>query len=76
MGRWLPGESISRIHGRPRTIDGVTVFPMFHPAAALRSPGLRPAMVADFAALAIFLATGPATVHEAVKPADQMTLFG
>ena len=76
MGRWLPGESISRIHGKPRTIDGVTVFPMLHPAAALRSPGLRPAMVADFASLAIFLATGPAVTAEEPKPVDQMTLFG
>jgi DNA polymerase len=75
MGKWLPGESISRIHGKPRVVDGVTVFPMFHPAAALRSPSLRPAMVADFAALAIFLATGPSPEPEAAKPADQMTLF-
>ena len=76
MGKWLPGESISRIHGKPRVVDGVTVFPMFHPAAALRSPSLRPAMVADFTSLAIFLATGPAVAPEAPKPADQMTLFG
>ncbi len=76
MGKWLPGESISRIHGKPRVVDGVTIFPMLHPAAALRSPSLRPAMVADFAALAIFLATGPTMAVEAPKPADQMTLFG
>lgn len=76
MGKWLPGESISRIHGRPRVVGGVTVFPMFHPAAALRSPSLRPAMVADFAALAILLATGPAIAAETPRPADQMTLFG
>lgn len=76
MGKWLPGESISRIHGKPRVVDGVTVFPMLHPAAALRSASLRPAMVADFAALAIFLATAPTIAVEPPKPADQMTLFG
>lgn len=76
MGKWLPGESISRVHGKPRLVDGVTVFPMFHPAAALRSPSLRPALVADFAALAIFIATAPAVAPEPPKPADQMTLFG
>lgn len=76
MGKWLPGESITRIHGRPRVVGGITVFPMFHPAAALRSPSLRPQMVADFAALAIFLATAPTLAPEAPKPADQMTLFG
>ena len=76
MGTFLPGESISRVHGKPRSVGGVTVFPMFHPAAALRSPSLRPALVADFAALAIFLATAPAVPVEPPKPADQMTLFG
>jgi len=83
MGKWLPGESITRIHGRPRVVagpagsdNGVTVFPMFHPAAALRSPALRPAMIADFAALALYLATAPILPTEAPRPADQMTLFG
>jgi uracil-DNA glycosylase len=76
MGKWLPGESISRIHGKPRVVDGLTVFPMFHPAAALRSPALRPQMVADFAALAIFLATAPELAAAAPRPAEQMTLLG
>ncbi len=76
MGKWLPGESIMRIHGKPRPVDGLTIFPMLHPAAALRSPSLRPAMVADFAALAILLATAPVPAVEPPKPADQMTLFG
>jgi DNA polymerase len=76
MGKFLPGESISRIHGKPRVVSGLTIFPMFHPAAALRSASLRPALVADFASLAIFLATAPAAEPEPVRPADQMTLFG
>ncbi len=75
MGKFLPGESISRIHGKPRTVGGLTVFPMFHPAAALRSPSLRPALTADFAALALYLATAPMAEPQAAKPADQMTLF-
>lgn len=76
MGKWLAGESIMRIHGKPRVVNGLTIFPMLHPAAALRSPSLRPAMVADFAALAILLATAPAPVAEPPRPPDQMTLFG
>jgi len=76
MGKFLPGGSISRVHGRPRVVDGHTVFPMFHPAAALRQPTLRPALVADFAALAILLATAPAVEPAPPKPAAQMTLFG
>lgn len=76
MGKFFPGESITRIHGKPRVAGGVTVFPMFHPAAALRQPSLRPSLVADFTALAIFLATAPAAPPEPARPADQMTLFG
>ena len=77
MYKFFPAESISRIHGRPRTFEGLTVFPIYHPAAALHQPALRSALVADFAALALLLATQqPAkTVEPERRPADQMTLF-
>ena len=76
MGKFFPGESISRIHGRPRkTADGLVVFPVYHPAAALHQPALRQALHADFAALALFLATTPAAKPEE-KPVEQITLFG
>src|SRR6266542_134961 len=40
MGKFFPGESISRIHGKPRKSSGLTVFPVYHPAAALHQPAL------------------------------------
>lgn len=49
MARWFPGERISDIHGRERTVDGLTVIPMYHPAAALRNGSLRSVMLQDFA---------------------------
>jgi uracil-DNA glycosylase family 4 len=78
MGRFLPGESISRIHGRPRKVEGLTVFPVYHPAAALHQPALRGALAGDFAALALLLATEPVAKEQVgeKKTADQMTLFG
>lgn len=78
MYKFLPAESISRVHGKPRVVDGQTVFPMFHPAAALRQPGLKGTLIADFAALALFVATAPSIAQpdKARRPADQMTLFG
>lgn len=78
MYKFFPAESISRIHGRPRTHEGLTVFPIYHPAAALHQPALRSALVADFAALALLLATQRPAAKPAeadVRPADQMTLF-
>src|SRR6266508_6543890 len=60
MYKFFASESISRIHGKDRrTPDGLTVFPRDHPAAALHQPALRSALVADFAALALFLAAEP-----------------
>ena len=78
MAKFLPGESISRVHGKPRRHDGLLLFPMYHPAAALHQPALRTALVADFASLALLLATEPpAEARPAEKiAADQMTLFG
>ncbi len=39
---------ISRIHGQPKRADGRIYYPIFHPAAVLRNPNLRPAMEEDF----------------------------
>ncbi len=49
MARYFPDARISRIHGKPR-FGGSPVtawYPLFHPAAALRNPGLRRDMEAD-----------------------------
>lgn len=79
MSRFLPGESISRIHGKARRANGHILFPVYHPAAALHQPSLRAELAADFRSLAAFLAESaqPPTPEAAEKePADQMTLFG
>lgn len=72
MSRWFPGESISRIHGSPKIVDGTTIVPMFHPAAALHQERYRALIEADFAQLPAILAnaTGPAT---AVQPPETET---
>lgn len=57
MNRFIPGAVISRIHGVPREIDGRTVVPMFHPAAALHQERYRSMIVADFERLPQILAT-------------------
>ncbi|MEK7215266.1 MAG: uracil-DNA glycosylase [Chloroflexota bacterium] len=48
MARWFPGHSISRIHGRPEEREGLTVVPMFHPAAALHQQALKATIIEDF----------------------------
>lgn len=56
MSRWFPSASISRIHGQPRAFDGVTVVPMFHPAAALHQERYRALIEEDFRRLPDVLA--------------------
>ena len=50
-----PTLSISREHGVPRVIDGITYVPLYHPAAALHRQDLGPVLVDDMRRLAPFL---------------------
>jgi uracil-DNA glycosylase len=84
MGLFFPGESISRIHGQARQVEGLTVVPMFHPAAALHQERFRSLIEEDFKKLPAVLqgvesagkardAEAPAKAAE--DPAEQMRLF-
>jgi DNA polymerase len=83
LGRFLPGQPISRIHGVPRRVGSVTVFPMYHPAAALHQPALRNTLLEDMAKLPGILeqlereqpAPGPAAPEPPPEPPRQLTLF-
>ncbi len=56
LGHFFTTLSISEAHGRPhRLTDRVTVFPIYHPAAALHNGNLRQALFDDFKALKNFL---------------------
>ena len=59
LGRFFPGESVTRARGQLRQKNGLRIFPVMHPAAALRRPELRTTMVQDFRAIADALALGP-----------------
>lgn len=88
MGLFLPGAKITQVHGQPRWKDDRAVLPLFHPAAVLRNPDLRPTMAADFKKIPElvaeyarrFKAEGgePGSSGPADKPTDtpkQMNLF-
>jgi uracil-DNA glycosylase len=84
---------ITRVHGTPQVheLGGRTVFllPLFHPAAALRTPAMKETLRGDFALLPELLASpGPVAapdeeeIAEAPVPGppqpadDQLDLFG
>jgi DNA polymerase len=75
---FLPGERISRIHGRPRRLGARTYLPMLHPAAALHQPSWRRDLDRDFVALGETLARASAPAPPESVPDDpgaQPTLF-
>lgn len=77
MAEFLPGEPISRVHGQPRRVGEHIVFPMYHPAAALRTPSLRQTLLDDFRKLAEFLEKTPADLPvQEQPPSKQLPLFG
>lgn len=51
MARYFPGQTITRVHGQHKEMDGRIHVPMFHPAAALRNPQWMTALQEDFARL-------------------------
>ena len=79
MARWFPGQSISRIHGKVREIDGRMVAPMYHPAAALHQQSLRETIIHDFEGLPEIIERSrarrarAAAAAEAFAPATQST---
>lgn len=47
LSRFLPNESISKVHGRSRQMGNLVCLPMYHPAAALHQGNLRSTIEAD-----------------------------
>ncbi len=81
MARYLPNAKISTAHGRATHVNGRLVVAMYHPAAALHQPALKPTIAEDFARLPELIARAvpaqddqdkPPTEN---KPPKQLSLF-
>ncbi len=52
MGKFLPGVTITRVHGKPEVVSwngrDITIVPMYHPAAALRNGSIKEQLAKDF----------------------------
>ncbi len=51
LENFFPGAKISRAKGVAREWNGRTVYPVYHPAAALHNPGLKERLFEDFSRL-------------------------
>jgi DNA polymerase len=82
MTRFFPGESIGRVRGKVREKDGRFIYPVMHPAAALRRREFRATIIEDFKAIPDVLAglgqaapTGAAADRQEAPPPEQLNLF-
>jgi uracil-DNA glycosylase len=77
MGRFMPGARISQAHGTTRQADpatgapDATVFAMYHPAAALRTPSLERESYEDVAHIPGVLVAARAGRAQRRKPAPE-----
>ena len=76
MGRYFPGQAISRIHGQPKKLGDVLVVPMYHPAAALHQGSLRRTIELDFQKLPGLLADALAVEPEPVERQPEPVIHG
>jgi uracil-DNA glycosylase family 4 len=76
-------DGISTVHGRPQPAEfggaGVTLYPVFHPAAALYTRAMLGTLQEDFARIPGLIAAAtrpsPPRTARAGPPAEQMGLF-
>jgi len=74
LERYFPNESISKIHGKPRKVEGVICYPMYHPAAALHQGSLRRTIELDMLKIPQILAQGKELLQDEVE-SQQLSLF-
>jgi DNA polymerase len=76
MARYFPNAKISQIHGKPKKMDGVIYYPMYHPAAALHQPSLRRTVQEDMKRIPQLLAEiDRLAEEEPPEQAEQLSLF-
>jgi len=74
LARYFPDESISKVHGKARKVEGIICYPMYHPAAALHQGRLRQIIEADMLHIPQVLAQGE-RIAEAAVESQQLSLF-
>ena len=61
--KFFPDEPIGKLRGTPARWRGITVYPMYHPAAALRNSKIRASLERDFLNLPGLLESSPPPEH-------------
>jgi len=75
MAMFFQGKTISKIHGLAQKKDGVTYFPMYHPAAALHQQSLRQTILQDMLKIPSLLQEKKVDVVETENQPQQLKMF-
>jgi uracil-DNA glycosylase family 4 len=75
FAKFFPDEPIGKARGTPRRWNGLTIYPMYHPAAALRNGNLRSVLEKDFRELPSILASEPPEDEKSHEPAARQLGF-
>ena len=75
MARFLPNQTIGKIRGRAKSVEGRLIYPMYHPAAALHNQNLRKVIEEDFKAIPSLVKQGAQETQPEEPSAQQLSMF-
>ena len=75
MGHFLPNQTIGRNRGKVRSVDGFQVYPVYHPAAALRNQNLKRVIEEDFKAIPSLVLKSSGKSQPRDDTGEQLSLF-
>ena len=76
LAKWFPRDTISKVRALPRLVNGITIFPLYHPAAALHNQGLRQTIEQDFLEIGKLVNESAAPPQpSAASSGEQLSMF-
>lgn len=76
MNLFMPEAKISSVHGKPRKIQGIVYYPIYHPAAGLHQPRWKSIIEEDFQRIPEVLTQAQQLPdQQPPEDAEQLSLF-
>ena len=77
FSNFFPGTPLSKARGIVREWNGIKILPVYHPAAALYNPGLKPKLLQDFQKITSLININESSASEQSQTVDatQLSLF-
>ena len=75
MARFLAKQTIGKVRGSTKSVEGRLIYPMYHPAAALHNYSLKKVIEEDFNAIPGLVYQASAAVAPEEPPEKQLNMF-